>query len=62
MNAGDRISFVTHGGTVVNDGQILSNDVYLSLPLRVEYWTDAGDKRIERFNPVEFKGGYYDVT
>lgn len=56
---GRRISFVTRGGTVVDRGTVLADDHYLSLPLQVEYNTDNGDKRIERFHPSEFKGGMY---
>lgn len=56
---GRRISFVTQGGTVVDRGTVLADDSYLSLPLQVEYHTDSGDKRIERFHPAEFKGGMH---
>ena len=57
MKTGDTVSFDTRGGTSVRNGTVLSIDEYCALPLRVEYWTATGDKRIERFHPSEFKGG-----
>lgn len=58
MREGSCISFKTKGGTVVLLGRVLSFDEYLTLPLRVEYHTAAGDKRIERFHPNEFEFGH----
>lgn len=55
IQAGRKVSFKTWGGTVVTRGLVLSRDDYLSLPLRIEYLTAGGDKRIERFHPDEFE-------
>lgn len=59
MNEGATISFETLRGTIVRAGVVLSVDEYLSLPIRVEYIAENGDKRIERFHPDEFKRGVY---
>ncbi len=60
MSPDCKMSFETHRGTVVSGGTVLSYDEYLTLPLRIEYWTASGDKRIERFTPAEFIWMSYD--
>lgn len=48
------MTFTTKGGTVGQRGVVLSNDEFCALPLRIEYYTPEGDKRIERFHPDEY--------
>ena len=53
--AGAQVLGETRAGTVLRDGRVLEVDLCASLPIRIEYTTPGGDKRIERFAPNEFK-------